>query len=386
MPDIHLTPEELRVYVYGQTDPARTLAVSDHLAGCGECRRALAGFDDGPDYEELAAAVNGTMDLPARAEFAARLAASPSAADELADLEQFKREVAARGVRDFGPPDAGAPPPTPAENVVRPSAAVWRTSIRTLAALAAVLALAAVAWWTLGRSAPGTATGSLLTDATGRLLDLATLPGGLRETVEQTIRTGQLEIAPLPPGVGTRRGVLAGAETPADFGLLAPVATLIRQPHPVLRWNACAGATGYVVTLTTTDHAGAWTSPELPADQTQWVPPAPLAPGVVYRWQVEARRGSETLARAPMPPAGEARFALLAEEPRAELAQIEARFGHFPLVMAVALARAGVAQEAAESLNVLAREHPRSSLAARLRQQTDNPNQSPSPINTNGAQ
>ena len=228
----------------------------------------------------------------------------------------------------------------------------------------------AAGWWTFTASRPASDTGSLLTDAHGQRADLSALPADLRSGVENALREGHLNIAPPTPELHPRPGVLAGSAAPAltGFQVLGPVGVKTKDVRPTLRWTPCPGGMGYVVTLVSQDGADTRTSPELPAAQTSWTPPEPLVSGAVYAWQVEALAGAETLAHAPAPPTAEARFQILSEAARAELARVEARFGTFPLVMAVAYARAGLEQDAAGELAKLAREHPSSAAERLLRQ------------------
>ena len=141
----------------------------------------------------------------------------------------------------------------------------------------------------------------------------------------------------------------------------------VRARPPTLRWTSCAGATGYVVRLHPPDDhavpAVPAVSPELPGTRTEWTPPEPLVHGAIYTWQVEARRDEPG---APRPVTPEVRFRVLDEIRGRELDDVERRFARFPLVMAVALARAGLADEATGRLAELTREHPQSNAALRL--------------------
>ncbi len=66
-------------------------------------------------------------------------------------------------------------------------------------------------------------------------------------------------------------------------------------------------------------------------------------------------------------PGAEARSQVPDAARRAELDRVRQPFAGFPLVMAVALARAGLVDEAAGKLGELARAHPQSAAAERLR-------------------
>ena len=356
-------PAILRAYRDGRTGPAETLAVSDGLAACAECRAALAALDRGPAYEELAAAADGTLDPAAREALAARLTDDPAAAVELADLEAFRREMEAPATRHYRPPVPAAPPaPAPGRVAVVPAR---RWQFPTFAAVAAAVVLLAV----LSRPAltPVSEKAQLLTDRSGHHADLAGLPADVRSAVEDALRTGELGASPALAALRPPPGTLAGTTEAVEFRALSPVGTVTRDLSPALRWTRLDGATSYVVTLMEVNGDHPWTSGELPATQTSWTPPHPLTPGATYLWQVEAQRGSDIIDRAPKPPAPEARFQVLADAQRAELARLQGRYDAFPLVMAAALARDGLTEEAASQLDRLAQEHPGSPLAQRLR-------------------
>lgn len=378
----HLPASTLRAYRDGRLPPAATLAASDHLALCPACREALADAGGGPSYDELAAAADGTLDL------SDRLADDPAAAAELADLRAFKHEMAAQAGRVYGPSSGPSPQGAP-RRVVTPVAGSWRARGRVLLSAAAAAALLLVGGWRWWHVPPASAgDGELLADRAGARADLALLPADLRAAVERTLRLGHPEPPPAadaalrPPGT-----TLAGPAAPpaGAFRALAPVGTVVREVRPTLRWVPHPDAARYVVTLARLDGTDDQSSPELPGTQSSWTVPAPLLPGETYRWQVEAvSADGDTLARAPAPPLPDARFRVLAAARRQEVASVEARFGRFPLVMAVAYTRAGLEDEARAQWAALAAEHPDSALARRWRGEAVG--QSPSPTNTNGAQ
>ncbi len=382
MPDVHLSLRVLRDYRHGRLDPVEMLAASDHLATCSVCRDALAQLDDGPSYDMLADAVDGKLDPAAHQKLSVQLSDSSAAAAELADLEEFLRQMAPQAGMIYRPTDEAVD----ARKVIVPSAWAWRSRNTPLVAAAAAVALL-VAGWAFWLRQPRPEADRLLTDRDGRPAELSALPPDLRDAVARTLHDERLETVAPVPALHPQGGRLAGSngDSGNGFQALNPQGVIVREQRPTLHWAPAPTATAYVVMLTSLDGTDVRSSSALPATQTVWTPPEPLASGVIYSWQVEARRGQETLATAPAPPAAEARFQVLSETARAALVSEEQRFGRFPLVMAIAFTRVGLTEAAAEQLNELERQHPNSSVAARFRKNAASP-QLLSPINTKGAQ
>ncbi len=372
-PFSHPTAARLAGYRAGRLSAADVLAVSDHLAGCAACRAALAaqnGTAEGsarepdflplpgdapPDYDEMAALLDGTFDEAQSAAVRARLAASPEAAAEFADLRRFRDECAAQPatVYDAGPERARAP----GKLVAFP-----RPRRATLALLAAAAVVLVTAGWWLSTLKTSDDTRSLWAAA-----DLSGLPGDLRRSVEQAAQTGTVE-APAPPSeLRPPAETLAGTSpTPTALRQIAPVGTIVREQQPVLRWMACEGATEYVVYLVDTAAGAPVVRREVPGAQTGWSPAAPLTRGTLYEWQVEARRGGKIIDRAPRPPAPESRFLVLDETRAAELARVENQYRQNPLVLGTVYTKMGLQEEAAGQFAELARKYPQSAAARHL--------------------
>ena len=236
------------------------------------------------------------------------------------------------------------------------------TFLQTTAAVV-VVALLTTIWWRVAGSKPA-AEDTLLTDREGRQPNLTLLSPELHDAVNRTVREGRLQFVPIPPELQPRGGELRSG--PTAFLPLAPVGVTVRARQPSLRWTSGVGATGYVVRLRPLhpDDPAVSASPELPGTRTEWTPPEPLVPGAAYAWQVEARRDEPGAGPRLVTP--EARFQVLDEARRGGLDEVERRFARFPLVMAVALARTGLADEAVGRLAELTREHPQSNAALRL--------------------
>ena len=146
--------EELPGLLFGELNRAEVMVVSDHLAGCDDCRRELA----------VLAATSASLRATARQAQAA------TAADAAAVPDPGSAVAAASEAPDPAGPAAGTPPAGPAvqpgragRGAARPG---WRHRPRPLIGLAAALALAVVAAVVLW-------TGPLRPDRSGSSVPLA---------------------------------------------------------------------------------------------------------------------------------------------------------------------------------------------------------------------
>jgi hypothetical protein len=322
----HLTDAEIAQHARRELDPPRALAASDHLLECAECRERLAAARGTPEsspvtYRELADWVDDKLEPIERHAVAQKLAQSAAARAELRDLENF-REKAAGG------------------NTVRGvHVARWIWPIA-----AAALLSAAGLWWKNAAHNSDQRAASLASE---------------RSIVE------------VPEFVHTLRpepSVLAGeAAKEAGFRLIAPVGTAVEEDTPMLQWTPYPTATSYRIVLATADGDEVLLSKEISADQQSWKPAAPLDREKTFRWEVEALRGDQILAKAPNPPESDARFRIISEAAVAELAQarVDAHEGHMEL--GLAYARAGLITKAQEEFDALAKADPSSPMSEKLR-------------------
>lgn len=317
MRDGHLTSPEIEAHARRALDPASALAASDHLQECEQCRLLFASVLGQREitavpYEELAAFLDDQLDPFARRVVAQKFAASPAARAELRDLENFKVEqkrFARRGS----------------------NLSAWSWPL----AAAALIGAAGLWWMTQSKqSAENYAIG---------------LPPFMRE----------LQIKP---------SVLAGeAAREAKFHLLRPVATAVENGTPRFQWNAYPTATAYRLSIALAEGDEVLLSKVIGSDQQSWRPEAPLAREKTYRWEIEALRGDEVLAKAPNPPEADARFRVISEQAANEVVQARARLGDSHLELGLAYARAGLVHEAQEEFDLLKKENPNSSAGEKLR-------------------
>jgi anti-sigma factor RsiW len=91
-----------------------------------------------------------------------------------------------------------------------------------------------------------------------------------------------------------------------------------------------------------------------------------LGQGTRYSWQIHMRRGGAEIT-IPAPPAPEARFRILEEDERAEVARARGRWGDSHLIMGVVYASAGLLDEADQELGLASSQNPDSQPLAALR-------------------
>lgn len=375
----HLTPAEISGYLERRLDAVDTLAVSDHLATCVECRSRLLQSQeirraataevasDDVAYDELAAWVDGELDPLRRREIAAAAERSPQVRAELADLVRFRDEMNARPARDH------------ASNPISTRAAMPSFSRWALALAAAIVVGGGAIWRATMPKAPavdfvkvrdGDRVIAFAND--GRSPALAALPAGISADVAQTIRSARIDLTPEVVEMIGQTGTLAGTgEKETEFRVVAPVGTAVREARPRFRWVAERAASGYQITVVEETSGTLVLSEQLPPTATEWQPPQPLRSGEVYQWQVQALRDGAVIANSPKPPEPEARFHILSEAKVAELDAAKRASHGSHLVMGVANARAGLVDEALQEFRLLSEQNPDAELTRQLLQQIE---------------
>ncbi len=301
----HPSGDELQRYRDRQLSPEDLLRVDDHIAGCERCRESI----DPPAVAGAAAALRAAL---------------------------VGEAAAASG--------AGLP-------------ARWM-------ALAAALVLGLAGVWTLTRShAPDEPAVSSVAEASPVSKPAGTLPDRAVRLARYALDTGALWLDPqtldLVRGASRSRG---GGET-RPFALVSPIAVSVASDRPVFHWSPLPGATAYVVTVSDAAYRQAVESP--PVGATEWRPPAPLARGRVYVWQVSARTASgEKTAPGPLDP--EACFRVLEAARLVELQATERAAAGAPLVLAAAQAADGLFDEAEAELVAFSARVPDDAVVRRL--------------------
>lgn len=379
MPETHLTSAELAAYYARTLAAGETLAASDHLAGCDECRAKLVQLVNAApaadprtvpgeiSFEHLAGWLDNDLDPLTRREVATSLSHTPQARAELIDLADFRDAMNALPARDHSA--------TPvASQTARHASPRWLLPL----AAAVTLSGAAIWWANSGRSSASISVALkdgervIAFGADGRSRALANLSQPLSDSVAETIRTGRVDLNPEVAALAGQTGVLAGAPHGAvPLRVLAPVGTAVRDARPRFRWTAVDGASAYQLNIVEETSGALVVSQQLPPDATEWQPPDPLPAGEVYQWEIQALRDGAVFAKSPAPPEPEARFEILSLARVAELDEAQRASGGSHLVMGVANARAGLIDEAAREFRLLSEQNPEMDLPRRLLQQVE---------------
>lgn len=369
----HLTRMELSAYAERRLPAADTLAASDHLAECADCRAQLLRAEESQparpgaaeaedvSYYDLAGWLDDELDPARRREIAAALRRSPRVQAELADLRKFRAEMNALPARDHS---------------VAPSRTqTTRGFPRWTLALAAAVVLGGAAIWRTTTPETGTAELVKLRDgdrviafgSDGRSPALAALPESIGGEVALAIRSGRVDFTPEVTALIGQLGTLAGpAEAETELRVLEPVGTAVREGRPQFRWAAAPAASAYQIHVVEETSGAVIASEQLPPTATEWQPPTPLPAGEVYQWQVQALRDGAVIANSPKPPEPEARFHVLSEAKLAELEEARRASNGSHLVMGVANARAGLIEEALREFRLLSEQNPDAELTRQL--------------------
>ena len=359
MPPTHVTDAEIDQFHRKQLPAAILLPWTDHLAACDDCRRRVAergrlaaasaslqealGLDgDGHVSElDLQSWVDGTLDTNRLDEISAHLDRCTACANEARDLQAFVADA------------------------VRPSSVGWRWTVGALAA-AAVLVLGITLGWLPRTGSPRLVASlvdgsSLVTlDSRGSLAGAGALAESDQARVREALETGRLSPPSTLAELNGRRGALLGTADAAAFHTTAPVATVVLETRPMLRWTPLPGATTYTVTLQ--DQATGQTISSPPSTRTEWVPDQALTRGTTYAWQVAASAAAGTEVVAPKPPDPPARFSVLSASDADHFQTLPASH----LVRGVLYANAGLLDDAERELAALSAQNPNSEVADRL--------------------
>jgi hypothetical protein len=369
-----------------------------------------------PDFEELAAYVEGTLDDVDREIVEDHLEADPALraeVEELRALREGMRETTPAAPVDARPLALPTLPTLPARRRGAGSGRSWMLLSGAIAATAIV----GLTWALLSRpiatppvttsptapniagpsgpelvptpppTTPPTTTptprtttpaaivvrdaGRVVTvDAAGQVSGLSDLPPATTQAVVQALTAGILPRAAALDGLRTSDVNFMGAdEGTRRLGVLAPVATVVREPRPTFRWSPHPGARAYTVTVFSERFEKVLSSPAV--RETTWTATTALDPGAAYEWQVTADT-PDGLVRAPSPPARDARFRIQDDASRVALERELTRAGSSHLLEGLALAQAGVLDEAERAFAALLAENPDSprikELLARVRE------------------
>lgn len=335
-----LTPERFERYRRGALPPAEMLEVSDLLARepglrsllpadpPGDLRALLAEEDDPVSSADLVGYLDDTLSAPDRAALELRLSASPELRADLDDLRAFRAGL------------AGAEK----ERIVH---RVWPVRASFVWAAAAMLMVTGAAAWLL--------LWPLVRPGTDRLVvrPPAGAPAAFAADCAR-IEAGAAFAALLPKELATSSlGQMMGSPPPSTaLKVGRPLRTFVRASQPTFRWSAYPEAEGFKLVLLR-ESTGAVSEYALPANSTSWQPPIPLERGASYVWEVIALAGGREVAKSPRADETPATFTILDAAHADELDRLESTPGLTPAARVVALTRAGLREEAEETLGAV---------------------------------
>jgi hypothetical protein len=182
------------------------------------------------------------------------------------------------------------------------------------------------------------------------------------------LQTGALPATALPrdlrrTGPLTLMGGDSHSPAASGFGVIAPVATFVREARPTFRWQPLSHARRYKVAIYTDRLERVAASGEVTG--TAWTPDVDLKPDTTYQWQVTALTPDGTTLT-PAPPQPEARFRLIAADRRQALDRQLSEAGSSNLLRGLAFTRAGLLDEADAAFGALAAANPASPIARDL--------------------
>jgi len=352
----HISEEDLERFSRKTLPAATVVPLTDHLAGCVDCRQRLSrsinmeaalasighvwdGSSTHVPESDVHAFVDGRIEDARRDEIARHLEVCGACRNEIRDLQ------------------ASVAAPKTAARVSR----VWRYG--GLAAAATLLLALAVP--TLLRR-DGAASVTVLYDAGGPVridaegnAQVAGLSAEDGDHLRRTLSSGRLSFPSYATDLIGARAVVRGDIPAVAFALVSPVATAVPDTRPRLRWTPASTSATYVVTMQEESTGATVSSPALRTPA--WIPSAPLTRGRTYLWQVAASfDGREAVA--PVPPDPPAKLFVLTEADALRVAQ--APPSH--LVRGILYAQVGLFDEAERELGALATQNPGSSLAEGL--------------------
>ncbi|HEV7373945.1 MAG TPA: hypothetical protein VGN95_04460 [Pyrinomonadaceae bacterium] len=201
-------------------------------------------------------------------------------------------------------------------------------------------------------------------DGQGKSAGLEGLPPKWRRAVESALLARRVNRPAVLEALSTETEILLGSPRKAGgVNIVSPFGTVVESDHPLFRWRALSGETGYIVTVFDSQYNRVAQSGLLSA--TEWMPHQALQRGATYVWKLTARHNGEEII-SPTPPAPEARFRVLEQTVADELARARRLQPNSHLMLGVLYARAGMVDEAEREFQALVESNLNSSVARSL--------------------
>jgi len=224
---------------------------------------------------------------------------------------------------------------------------------------------------TVRLSEPG---GFIQIDKDGTVRGLEAMGLSDSEAVKAAILTGRVKTPPELAVLRDKPGQLMGSSR-AEYGLVAPVATVVAQQRPDFKWREVDRATSYVVSIYSEDGTLVARSEALPASERnrataskpilEWNPAINLQRGDTYMWQVRAIVDLREVVLPP-PAAPNAKFEILPAGRVAEWDRAKQTYRGSHLMQGIVYARLGLLDDAERQFQALANRNPGSEAARKL--------------------
>ena len=397
----HLTALDLDGYRQRKLDAAARQRCDRHFASCEECLRRLLGdeqsraafsqlkeafvcSDEEPFHlspEELRDYATGTADEATKTICESHFEICPRCVRE---LKTFVPRRASAPLRE----QAARKPQYPGKWLPQPGRSPELLTARRLAVvttLAACLLLIWAAWrnaFSLQKSAHShgetspislsivvrlkDGTQEITLDRSGSLTGLERLSQQAQAEVRDALATADLQRPQSIAGLSAPPIKLLGAPANAPpFDLVSPIATVVAEEQPILRWKPLRGATSY--TISVFDASFNQVAKSNAVSALEWPVPIPLQRGSTYSWQVTARRDHQQIT-VPRAPAPRAQFKLLDVEGIKQFNGAKAQAANSHLALGVLCAHAGLLDDAERQFQALVEQNPQSSVAGKLLQ------------------
>lgn len=354
---MHPRPAQLHSYRRRALSARELLEIDDHLAGCGECRRALAA-DAGSatalrrtseavrgehlPYEWLERSVDGKLTPDEQAALDEHVALCEDCASELQDLGVFRRGEERQRFRWW-------PALAAAAAIILVTIVVLMTRQRAVAPVVNPVPTASMPAPSPAPPAPAVTD----TAAAPQADPLESLSPSLQRVARQ-LESGALTSAALLASLEPQPERQRGASAAVPVRVEAPVGVVVETDRPSFRWERREDHHEVTVQIYDHDYALVAESPRLKGNT--WRVSHPLPRGATYRWQLRIHLGDDQQATAPSPPEPPALFHILGSEPFAQL--MTARNHGSELEAGLIAIREGLVAEGAQSLARYASEHP----------------------------
>lgn len=204
----------------------------------------------------------------------------------------------------------------------------------------------------------------------GGLTGIEALAPEIEQLVKSALVNQRVRQSAVPKELLAKGEVLmSGNDKKNFFPLIRPRSKIIETDRPTLDWGALNGATEYVVTVY--DANANPVAKSSPLATTHWTLPKALKRGVIYSWEVIAKKGNEEI-MAPAPPVPPAKFKVLEQTKYEALSRAKQAYNSH-LVAGVLYAQAGLFDEAEHEFKSLVAANPNSKLAKQLLRSLERP-------------